>query len=186
MIFEMINKSFKKFFILFCLIFFSYSNAYSSCKHLVKFGKKFTPKLAKEHGERPQGFSELYFEANDICPGQNLNGIVIKYSFINDILGSIHMYADNEPGKNKTTEALTLMKYTKKVYGDFDTGADPKIYNHFYSWQKKKKYIIYRRLKTEENLWVEDLTISNSEYTQILNSLINEDRNEPIIVEAQN
>ena len=24
------------------------------------------------------------------------------------------MYADNEPGKNKTTEALTLMKYTKK------------------------------------------------------------------------
>ena len=65
---------------------FSYSNAYSACKHLVKFGKKFTPKLAKEHGERPQGFSELYFEANDICPGQNLNGIFIKYSFINDIL----------------------------------------------------------------------------------------------------
>ena len=67
----------------------------------------------------------------------------------------------------KEHQALTLMKYTKK-FTDFDTGADPKIYNHFYSWQKKKKYIIYRRLN-EENLWAEDLTISNSEYTQILN-----------------
>ena len=85
----------KNFIIIFGLILFTSSNAYSACKHILKFGKKFTPKLVKEYGERPEGISDMYFEANEICPGQNLNGIVIKYTFLDNILANIHMFAYN-------------------------------------------------------------------------------------------
>jgi hypothetical protein len=176
----------KNFIIIFGLILFTSSNAYSACKHILKFGKKFTPKLVKEYGERPEGISDMYFEANEICPGQNLNGIVIKYTFLDNVLANIHMFAFNEPGNNKATEKLTLMKYAKKVYGDFDTGADPKIYNHYNIWQKKKRYIIYRRLKTQKNLWTEDLTISTAKFDQTINALINEDGVQVMNNEEQN
>ena len=176
----------KNFIIIFSLIIFTSSNANSACKHILKFGKKFTPKLAKEYGKRPKGISDIYFEANEICPGQNLNGIVIKYTFLDNVLANIHMFALNEPGNNKATEKLTLMKYAKKVYGDFDTGADPKIYNHYNIWQKKKRYIIYRRLKTQTNLWTEDLTISKPQFDQEINFLVNSDSIQVMNHEEQN
>ena len=53
-------------------------------------------------------------------------------------------------------------------------------------WQKKKRYIIYRRLKTQKNLWTEDLTISKPQFDQTINALINEDGVQVMNNEEQN
>ena len=165
----------------------------AACDFLIDIGDSGKKVFDKFNMPLP-GYEGQYYlpvPSPELCPNDNLNDdIAVEYVFLGETedtakLAAIRMIVMND-GKNTENNKLTLMRYVKKVYGDFDTGADPKIYNHFYSWQKKKKYIIYRRLKTEENLWVEDLTISNSKYTQILNSLINDDGNEPMSFEAQN
>ena len=163
----------KKFIIIFSLILFTSSNAYAACKHILKFGKKFTPKLVKDYGERPEGISDMYFEANEICPGQNLNGIVIKYTFLDNILANFHMFAFNEPGNNKATEKLTLMKYAKKVYGDFDTGQNPKAFDNFNVWDDNQRIVVYKRMTNEEGMIEEELYISNKEYDQKLGEFYN-------------
>ena len=67
-------------------------------------------------------------------------------------------------GKNTENNKLTLMRYVKKVYGDFDTGQNPQIFNNFYAWEKNNKLIIYKRLLNSENLVDEEIFITNDEY----------------------
>ena len=38
--------------------------------------------------------------------------------------------------ENSESKKLTLMNYAKKVYGDFDTGQNPQIYNNYNIWEK--------------------------------------------------
>jgi hypothetical protein len=76
-------------------------------------------------------------------------------------------------GKNTMSEKLTLMNYAKKVYGDFDTGQNPKIYNNFKVWEKNQNLIIYKRMFNEENLIEEEIYISNKEYDQQLGEFYN-------------
>ena len=54
--------------------------------------------------------------------------------------------------------------YAKKVYGDFDTGQNPQIFNNFYAWEKNNKLVIYKRLLNSENLVDEEIFITNDEY----------------------
>ena len=63
----------------------------------------------------------------ELCPNDNLNNdIAVEYVFLGETedaakLAAIRMIVMND-GKNTENNKLTLMRYVKKVYGDFDTG----------------------------------------------------------------
>ena len=76
-------------------------------------------------------------------------------------------------GQNTESDKLTLMKYAKKVYGNFDTGPNPKAYNNFMVWEKNNSIIIYKRMFNQENLIEEEIYISNKEYDQKLGEFYN-------------
>ena len=72
-------------------------------------------------------------------------------------------------GKNTENNKLTLMKYVKKVYGDFDTGQNPQIFDSFKIWEKSNKdVIVYKRMLGEEELFEEELMITTVEYDEKL------------------
>ena len=71
---------------------------------------------------------------------------------------------DLNDGQNTESNKLTLMNYAKKVYGDFDTGENPKIYNNFEIWEKNQNLIIYKRVFNEESLIDEEIYISNNQF----------------------
>jgi hypothetical protein len=71
-------------------------------------------------------------------------------------------------GNNTENNKLTLMNYAKKVYGDFDTGINPKIYNNYAIFEKGQNIVIYKRLYNEEGLIDEEIYISNTEYDKKL------------------
>jgi len=102
-----------------------------------------------------------------VCPDDNLNrNIAIEYIFLGDTpltsnLAGIRMVVLND-GKNTESNKLTLMNYAKKVYGDFDTGPNPQIFNYFNVWKKQNNVIVYKRLI--ENLIDEEIFITNDEY----------------------
>ena len=77
-------------------------------------------------------------------------------------------------GQNTESDKLTLMKYAKKVYGDFDTGQNPKVFNNFMIWEKNNSIIIYKRMFNEEDLIEEEIYISNKEYDQKLGEFYNQ------------
>ena len=76
-------------------------------------------------------------------------------------------------GQNTESNKLTLMNYAKKVYGDFDTGENPKIYNNFEIWEKNQNMVIYKRMFNEEGLIDEEIYISNKEHDQKLGEFYN-------------
>ena len=89
-------------------------------------------------------------------------------------------------GKNTISDQLTLMNYAKKVYGDFDTGHNPQIYNNFQAWEKTNKLIIYKRIFNEENLIEEEVFITNNEYNQKLGEFYNKIEMEEAKLEEEN
>lgn len=111
----------------------------------------------------------------DICPNDNLNErIVVEYMFLgenesedNAILAGIKMYVLNDE-ENSESKKLTLMNYAKKVYGDFDTGQNPQIYNNYNIWEKNNTLVIYNRYFDEDERIHEELFISNNEYDKKL------------------
>ena len=75
------------------------------------------------------------------------------------ILAGIKMHVLNDE-KNTESKNLTLMKYAKKVYGDFDTGQNPQIYNNYNIWEKNNTLVIYNRYFDEDERIHEELFIS--------------------------
>ena len=71
-------------------------------------------------------------------------------------LAAIRMVVLND-GNNTENNKLTLMNYAKKVYGDFDTGINPKIYNNYAIFEKGQNIVIYKRLYNEEGLIDEEI-----------------------------
>jgi hypothetical protein len=86
-------------------------------------------------------------------------------------LAAIKMVVLND-GKNTESNKLTLMNYAKKVYGDFDTGPNPQIFNYFNVWEKQNNVIVYKRLI--ENLIDEEIFITNKEYNKKLIEFYNQ------------
>ena len=83
------------------------------------------------------------------------------------VLAGIKMFALNDE-KNTESNKLTLMKYAKKVYGDFDTGQNPQIYNNYHTWEKNNKFILYMRMFEEGDRISEQLFISTKGYDKKL------------------
>jgi hypothetical protein len=66
------------------------------------------------------------------------------------------------------------MNYAKKVYGNFDTGNNPKAFNNFKVWDTNQKVIVYKRMTNDEEIIEEELYISNKEYDQKLGEFYNQ------------
>ena len=103
--------------------------------------------------------------------------IAVEYIFLgepdNMHLATLRMIVLND-GKNTESDKLTLMNYAKKVYGDFDTGFNPKAYNNFEVWENGQSIVVYKRTTNEDELIEEELYISNLEYDQKLGEFYNQ------------
>ena len=149
-------------------------SANAACKFDLDFGDDASRVLDKYGPPMPEMFEELSFipvAADDVCPNQNLKDIAIEYRFINEKLAAINLIVLNDE-KNSASEKLTLMKYAKRVYGDFDTGQNPKAYVGFKVFEKNNYYVVYQKL-VEDKMINEQLYISTDEYDELLGKVYN-------------
>ena len=168
----------KKHISLFLLTFIALSlcipTAQAACNFIIKIGDKKT-KIVKKFAEPMPMYAGQFMlpvQSEEVCPNDNLSiDIAIEYIFLGDPensrLAAIRMVVLND-GQNTESDKLTLMNYAKKVYGDFDTGENPKIYNNFEVWEKNQNMVIYKRMFDEESLIDEEIYISNKEYDKKL------------------
>ena len=173
----------KKHISLFLLTFIALSlcipTAQAACNFIIKIGDKKT-KIVKKFAEPMPMYAGQFMlpvQSEEVCPNDNLSiDIAIEYIFLGDPensrLAAIRMVVLND-GQNTESDKLTLMNYAKKVYGDFDTGENPKIYNNFEVWEKNQNMVIYKRMFDEESLIDEEIYISNKEYDQKLGEFYN-------------
>ena len=173
-------KKIKNCFKIFLIIFLYVVPANAACDFIINIGDK-GGKLFKKFATPMPMFNGQFMlpvQSPEICPNDNLNEMIaIEYVFLGEKeetanLAAIRMIAIND-GENTESNKLTLMNYAKKVYGDFDTGQNPQIYNNFYAWEENNKLIIYKRLFNEENLVDEEIFITNNEYDQKLGEFYN-------------
>jgi len=153
------------------ILFISIAPANAACDFMINIGDKGTKIFEKIAPPMPmfEGQFMLPVQAPELCPNDNLNDMIaVEYVFLGETeetanLAAIRIIALND-GENTEANKLTLMNYAKKVYGDFDTGQNPQIFNNFYAWEKNNKLIIYKRLLNSENLVDEEIFITNDEY----------------------
>ena len=178
----------KKTLIVIFTLIFSITSAQAACDFLINIGDKGT-KLYEKFDMFPmpmfKGQFMLPIQSTELCPNDNLNiNITVEYVFLgkkddesedefkNANLAAIRMIVFNDEN-NTESNNLTLMNYAKKVYGDFDTGQNPSVFNNFYAWEKGQNLIIYKRLYNEENLIDEEIFITNDEYDLKLGEFYN-------------
>ena len=146
----------------------------AACDFMVNIGEK-GGKLFNKYGPPFPDFPGSFIMpllATEMCPNDNLNdAIAIEYMFLGEkpedaVLAGIKMIVLNDE-KNTESNKLTLMKYAKKVYGDFDTGQNPQIYNNFNIWETTNKFILYMRMLEGDRI-SEQLFISTKGYDKKL------------------
>ena len=170
----------KRILIIVVTLIFSISSANAACDFLIDIGDKGSKVFKKFARPLPGFIGQFYLpiQSPEVCPNDNLNDMIaVEYVFLGDNdesakLAAIRMIVLND-GNNTESDKLTLMKYAKKVYGDFDTGQNPKIFNNFYAWEKNQNLIIYKRMYNEENLIDEEIFITNDEYDLKLGEFYN-------------
>ena len=120
----------------------------------------------------------LPVQSTEVCPNDKLNeDIAVEYVFLGETdetakLAAIRMVVMNDE-KNTESNKLTLMNYAKKVYGDFDTGENPKIFNRYNIWETSQSITIYKRMYNSEGIIDEEIYITNIEYDQKLGEFYN-------------
>jgi hypothetical protein len=179
---DLYSSKMKKILIIFISLIFSINTAQAACDFIINIGdtsKKIEEKIASPIPMFPGQFM-LPVQSPEVCPSDNLNeNIAVEYIFLGANpevslrLAAIRMVVLND-GQNTESDKLTLMKYAKKVYGDFDTGQNPKVFNNFMIWEKNNSIIIYKRMFNEEDLIEEEIYISNKEYDQKLGEFYNQ------------
>ena len=75
---------------------------------------------------------------------------------------------------NSVSEKLTLMKYVKKVYGNFDTGQNIKAYRGFKVFEKGKYFVVYQKTTGELNIINEEIYVSTDQYDKLLAKFYND------------
>ena len=172
----------KKILIIISILVLNITSAQAACDFMINIGDKGT-KLYEKFGLPMPMFKGQFMmpiPSPELCPNDNLNiDIAVEYVFLekeddesedaieNANLAAIRMVVLND-GNNTENNKLTLMNYAKKVYGDFDTGINPKIYNNYAIFEKGQNIVIYKRLYNEEGLIDEEIYISNTEYDKKL------------------
>ena len=179
----------KNFLKIFLITFLYVAPANAACDFMINIGDK-GGKLFEKFGPALPDFPGSFLHrivSIDICPNDNLNeAIVVEYMFLgenesedNAILAGIKMYVLNDE-ENSESKKLTLMNYAKKVYGDFDTGQNPQIYNNYNIWEKNNTLVIYNRYFDEDERIHEELFITNNEYDKKLGEFYNKIEEEQI------
>ena len=170
----------KKLLILILVLTFKISAVQAACDFIINIGDKSTKIVEKFAEPLPmfKGQFMLPVQSPEVCPNDNLSEMIaVEYVFLGESietarLAAIRMIALND-GQNTESDKLTLMNYAKKVYGDFDTGQNPSVFNNFYAWEKNQNLIIYKRMYNEENLVDEEIFITNDEYDLKLGEFYN-------------
>ena len=170
----------KKLLIVILALTFKIGAVQAACDFIINIGDKSTKIVEKFAEPLPmfKGQFMLPVQSPELCPNDNLNDMIaVEYVFLGESLetarlAAIRMIALND-GQNTESDKLTLMNYAKKVYGDFDTGQNPSIFNSFYAWEKNQNLIIYKRMYNEENLVDEEIFITNDEYDLKLGEFYN-------------
>ncbi len=172
----------KKILIIISILVLNIASAQAACNFMINIGDKGTKLYEKFGLPMPmfEGQLMMPIPSPELCPKDNLNSdIAVEYVFLekeddesedaieNANLAAIRMVVLND-GNNTENNKLTLMNYAKKVYGDFDTGINPKIYNNYAIFEKGQNIVIYKRLYNEEGLIDEEIYISNTEYDKKL------------------
>ena len=155
------------------------SNTFGECNFVINIGDKQT-KIVEKFGEPMPMFKGQFMlpiPSTEVCPNDNLSyDIAVEYLFLgepeNSRLAAIRMIVFND-GKNTVSDQLLLMNYAKKVYGNFDTGQNPKAFNNFNVWDDNQRMVVYKRMTNEEGMIEEELYISNKEYDQKLGEFYN-------------
>ncbi len=170
----------KKLLILILILTFKIGAVQAACDFIINIGDKSTKIVEKFAEPLPmfKGQFMLPVQSPEVCPNDNLSDMIaVEYVFLGESietarLAAIRMIALND-GQNTESDKLTLMNYAKKVYGDFDTGQNPSVFNNFYAWEKGQNLIIYKRMYNEENLVDEEIFITNDEYDLKLGEFYN-------------
>ena len=171
----------KKLLIVILALTFKIGAVQAACDFIINIGDKSTKIVEKFAEPLPmfKGQFMLPVQSPEVCPNDNLSDMIaVEYVFLGESietarLAAIRMIVLND-GQNTESDKLTLMNYAKKVYGDFDTGQNPSVFNNFYAWEKGQNLIIYKRLYNEENLIDEEIFITNKEYDLKLGEFYNE------------
>ena len=149
---------------------FIYGSAEAKCNFIMDLGKKYTKFYERKYGPLPEemfDYAEYEFLAPDLCPNDNFDeNFIVRHIFLEKKLMAIQFYVDNSVD-NSPTESMKLMNYAKRVYGNFDTGGNPKYYNDFHIWERVGKFIIYNR-KLNKDVWQEEIFISNDKNSEKL------------------
>ena len=159
---------------------FIYGYAEANCNFIIDIGDKGKKLFDKFAAPMPmfQGQFMLPVPSPEVCPNDNLNDMIaVEYVFLGKTeekanLAAIRMIAIND-GENTESNKLTLMNYAKRVYGDFDTGQNPQIFNSFYAWERFNQLIIYKRIFNSEGLIEEEIFITNKKYDRKLGEFYN-------------
>tara|TARA_Y100000741_G_scaffold81119_1_gene59444 strand:- start:465 stop:1052 length:588 start_codon:yes stop_codon:yes gene_type:complete len=178
----------KKTLIVIIALIFSITSSQAACDFLINIGDKGT-KLYEKFDMFPmpmfKGQFMLPIQSTELCPNDNLNiNITVEYVFLgnkddesedefkNANLAAIRMVVFNDEN-NTESNNLTLMNYAKKVYGDFDTGINPKIFNKYAIFETGQSIVIYKRFYNEEGIIDEEIYITNIEYDKKLGEFYN-------------
>ena len=154
---------------------FIYGYAEAKCNFIIDIGDKGKKLFDKFAAPMPmfQDQFMLPVPSPEVCPDENLNDMIaVEYVFLGKTeekanLAAIRMIAIND-AENTESNRLTLMNYAKRVYGDFDTGQNPQIFNSFYAWERFNQLIIYKRILNSEGLIEEEIFNTNKKYDKKL------------------
>jgi hypothetical protein len=163
------------------LTYFSIFSAAAECNFTINIGEKINKKFIEKFTEPMEMYNGQFMlpvPSPEVCPNDNLGmDIAVEYLFLGDLknmkLAAIRMLALNDD-KNTTSNKLTLMNYAKKIYGDFDTGFNPKAYNDFEIWEEGQSIVLYKRFTNADQIIEEEIYISNKEFDQKLGNFFNQ------------
>ena len=85
-------------------------------------------------------------------------------------LSALNLIALND-ADNSTSNKLTIMKYVKRVYGQFDSGDNPKAYVGYELYKKTNFFVVYQRMVGEDKIINEEIYISNAEQDEKLSAI---------------
>ena len=178
--------------ILISFIFLFSIHANAACKFDLDFGEdiskiegKYGPAMPLENFGEDE-LSMVIAVADEVCPNHRLKDVAIEYRFLNDKLAAVNLISLNTESDTKKSEKLTIMKYVKRNYGDFDTGQTPTSYLGYEVFEKTKQFIVYQRILDDLGFIEEQMYLSNKKYDELLGIFYNQLEEEMAKSESQN
>jgi len=172
-------RSIKFLFNILFFLFFAFS-ANSACNFDLKLGDDYSVIENKYGPALPAMFPEIKIlpvQTIEICPNEKLENIATEYRFLNNKLAAINLVVLNDEN-NSTSNKLTLMKYVKSNFGEFDTGQSEEDFRGFHVFEEGKYFAVYQKTVGENNIINEEIYISNKKFDEMLAKFYSDKENE--------